>query len=136
MGYRTHGRWVIKGPPTEIIAAWAKCRLTLTPTPSEKGDNLWDEFDLFKTNGVGYIRFEFEDYKWYASFTDVQFFESVWDAIEEFADEKPDAGISGKRVHIGEDNAAEDRSIGDGYDIELYAVCNFDDHEPDEGDPL
>lgn len=135
MGYRTNGAWVIKGPVPQIIAAWAKCRLTLT-IPNT-GEDLWNYFELYRVGNTGFIRFSYEGWKWYESFSDIQFFESVWSALNDFADEaeNPAESISGKRVHIGEDSATDDRAFGDDAP-DLYVSVSIGDHEPDDGAPL
>ena len=132
MGYRTRGTWIITAPAKKLVAAIAAQRMELPPPP--EADVSWDEFMLFKVSAQGYMRFAFEDWKWYPSYPSVQWYESVWDWCEEHTE---DFELSGRRVHIGEDNREETRSFGDkGYDIELNCTCDITDGEPDSGEPL
>lgn len=131
MGYRTNGEWIVSGPAEDITAAWIKCRLLVT---QPAGEDLWSTFRLFKVEDIGYIRLSFEQWKWYESYPDVAFYEAVWNNLEAYAEDDEDS-ISGKRVHIGEDSAIDEREFGS--DVpSLYAFAQFDDDEPKEGEPL
>ena len=130
MGYRTCGKWVIKGPADVVRTAWAAARLEVEPfKPDERvatDPAVFDDFTVYfiklGAGEVGYIRFEFDDWKWCSGYPDVQFYERVWSYLSEVE------GLTGKRVHIGEDNAIDEASFGDDY-IELYANCIFTDDE-------
>lgn len=132
MGYRTFGKWVILAPAEKLVAAVAAMRMELPPPPA--GDCGWEDFELFKVKDIGYMRFEFEEWKWYTSFPSVDWYECVWSWCEEHTE---DFELDGRRVHVGEDNVEETQTFGDGgYDIELYVHCSISDGEPDSGDPL
>jgi len=130
MGYRTCGKWVIKGPADVVRTAWAAARLEVEPfKPDERvaaDPAVFNNFKVYyitlEAGEVGYIRFEFDDWKWYSSYPDVQFYERVWSYLSEVE------GLTGKRVHIGEDNAIDEAAFGDDC-IELYANCIFTDDE-------
>lgn len=130
MGYRSSGKWVIKGPADTVRAAWAAARLEVEPFKPAEGVAAdlatFNDFQVYYiklgSSETGYIRFEFYDWKWYLSYPDVQFYERVWGYLYEVE------GLSGKRVHIREDNAIDEESFGDDC-IELYANCVFEDDE-------
>lgn len=130
MGYRTCGKWIIKGPADVVRAAWAAARLEVEPFKPAEGvatePATFNDFTVYyitlKTGEVGYIRFEFDDWKWYPNYPDIQFYERVWDYLSEVE------GLAGKRVHIGEDNAIDEAAFGYDY-IELYVNCVFADGE-------
>jgi hypothetical protein len=128
MGYRSDGRWVIKGPADAMTAAWAELRLNppaFKSTPNISGTQpSLNDFDFYVVGDTGYIRFEFNGWKWYSGYPDVQWYEAVWGRLAS------NEALSGKRVHIGEDNAVEESVFGEGYSIELFAVCHFEDYEP------
>jgi len=131
MGYRTDGLWVISGPVNDIIAAWTACRLQITlPQGSE-----WDEFSVYRVKDTGYIRYEFDSYKWYRGFPEVDFCESVWSALSVFAEDQETNTISGKRLHVDEDNATETDEFGDD-PPDIYTSCTIEDSEPSSGDPI
>ena len=135
MGYRTCGKWVIKGPADTVRAAWAAARLEVEPfKPAERvatDPATFSDFKVYFTTlrgcEVGYIRFEFYDWKWYRAYPDIAFYERVWDYLSEVE------GLTGKRVHIGEDNAIEVLEFGNDF-IELYVNCGFTDDEPQPPD--
>lgn len=122
MGYRSNGRWIIKGPADTVIAAWAATRLEVK-LPDPPDDVSFDMFNVYTIDDTGYIRFEFDDWKWYPSYSDIQFFEHVWAYLSDVD------GLSGRRVHIGEDNAVEENCFGF-TDVYLGVEVNFYDEEP------
>lgn len=131
MGYRTSGRWVIKGPADQIKAMWVSIRLNPPNKPVNAADML-AEYDVYEVGGMGFIRLTFDDNKWYESFPDVQFHEAVWQMMVDYhyeAEDREARRICGKRVHIGEDNQTDEQSFGD-YDIQLGTQCDFYDDEP------
>jgi len=128
MGYRTNGKWIITGPVDKVITALVSMRLEI-PEHKEAG---FDSFESFQSDGVGYVRFEFEDWKWYPSYGDVQWFESVWNWLDAHHE---DFELSGKRVHIGEDSEVEAHEFGTD-SIDLYVSTSFNDEEPASGEPL
>lgn len=130
MGYRTNGRWIITAPAEKLLAACAAMRLEIAAPPD--GVTGLDEFVTFKNKGTGYMRFTFEGWKWYTSYPDVQWYESVWSWCESNSEA---FGMSGKRLHIGEDNQTTEETFGDEH-IELYVSVSFQDDESASGDPL
>ena len=134
MGYRSDGLWVIKGPIDHIVAAWAKCRLTIAqPTSTE---NLWDSFVTFRKDDTGYIRLSYEGWKWYESFPGIRFFEQIWGCLEAYRDGADAQPLSGKRLRIGEDD--DDIEVGSfGDDVhDIYVSRSIQDDEPSTGEPL
>jgi hypothetical protein len=134
MGYRSDGKWVIKGPVDAITAAWAVVKLEAPPWPGvDYGGGLKD-FDVFKVGHIGYIRFQYEDWKWYSSYPDVQWYEKIWEMLREMPD------ISGKRIRIGEEEGDVEimRFDGSADEVELWTRTEFNDIEPsaDQGKPL
>lgn len=127
MGYCTDGRWVIKGPKETVAAAWAAARLEVAPFNPEENiahhDASLEDFAVYTVGETGYIRFGFSQCKWYSSYPDVKFYERVWSYLEDFG------GLSGKRVHIGEDGAVEDCAFGDDY-VAVDTHVDFYDEEP------
>ena len=132
MGYRSNGRWVITGKEGAIKAARAAVLLhppTYKEHPKiEEDAPKLSDFKVYFLNGYGYIRFQFEDWKWYGSYPAVQFYEEVWNALKQLYMEGLE--ISGKRVHIGEDNAVEEESFGDD-NVDLHVSVRFEDSEPE-----
>jgi hypothetical protein len=128
MGYRSDGRWIIKGPADAVAAAYAELQRNppeYTPSPMFLDDApSIDEFKHYEDNSIGYIRFTFDDWKWYGQFPSVQWYEAVWTRLSE------NKALSGKRIHIGEDSAVTEDEFGDLY-IELYAFAQFNDDEPE-----
>lgn len=128
MGYRTNGKWIITGPVDKVITALVTMRLEIP----ERKDAGFGSFESFKRDGVGYIRLEFEGWKWYASCDDIKWFESVWDWLDAHHE---DFELSGKRVHVGEDNAVYEYAFGTRC-IDLYVSTRLSDDEHDSGEPL
>ena len=98
MGYRSSGRWVITGPADTVTAAWAAARMEVEPYKSNSNvldDASFNDFKFYTVDNQGYIRFEFDDWKWYTSYPSVQFYERVWEYLSTVE------GLSGRRVHIG-----------------------------------
>lgn len=127
MGYRSDGRWAIKGPVDTVTAAWAELRLNPPEYRADPdilgGASTLADFDCYTIGDTGYIRFEFNSGRWYTGCPAVQWYEQVWARLAETE------GLSGKRVHIGEDNAVDETEFGDDT-VNLYAVCHFEDDEP------
>jgi hypothetical protein len=122
MGYRSNGKWIIKGPAEEVNAAWADLRLN-PPKTSGNVSDLLAAFKHFTVGDTGYIRFEFEDWKWYQSYSEIQWYEAVWIRLSECD------GLSGKRIHIGEDDDIDENSFGED-EVEIYTSCTISDFEP------
>lgn len=126
MGYVSDGRWIITGHKDDITAAWAELRLN--PPEYHPDPNIistpptLDDLSCYTVGDKGYIRFSFSGWKWYSSYPHVQWYESIWNRLAD------NDLLSGKRIHIGEDNEVNRSDFGDKY-IELYAVCSFDDKE-------
>lgn len=78
------------------------------------------------------MRFTFDDYKWYESYPSIQWYETVWSWLKS---NSKLFELSGKRIHIGEDNETNEDSFGNTY-IALYVSVGFQDEEFDSGDPL
>ena len=142
MGYRSNGKWIIKGPVADVRAAWIKCQFMLTPPAGFQ--TIWDEFKLFRVGDEGFIRFEFEGFKWYTNsdYKGINFYESVWALLAGYNESKDkDIGntteLSGKRIRIGDDDGdvhAEDFG-DDPPDISTYVLIQ-DDDEPRSGEPI
>lgn len=125
MGYRTNGRWIIKGPSDKVHAAWAAIRMN--PPPVQTNDSpaqLLSCFEVYTIGDSGYIRFSFDDWKWYRSYPDVQFFECVWADLMDSEEE-----LSGCRIHVGEDNEIETYRFGND-EVMLWSQVSIDDDEP------
>jgi hypothetical protein len=121
MGYRSSGRWIITGPADKVTAAWVLARLEVPPHQPDQGDGhaTFDDFDFYVIGDRGYIRFEFDGWKWYPSYSEVRFYEQVWGYLSEID------GLSGCRVHLGEDNEVEEHRFGD--DLVHLGVTFYDD---------
>lgn len=94
MGYRSDGLWIIKGEVVDVIAALVSAKMACPP-PDGVG---WDVFDTYREGDYGYIKLQYDSWKWYDSYADVKWLESCWSHWEE--NEK----LSGKRIRIGEDD--------------------------------
>lgn len=109
MGYRTDGTWLIRGSVEDITAAMVSARMNI---PSVSPDADYDIFDVYEANYngklFGYIKLEFESWKWYSSYVDIQWFERLWAHWSE------NPALSGTRVHVGEEeNDVEIDRFGD-----------------------
>ena len=129
MGYRSRGKWIIKGPADAMTAAWAELRLnppTFKLPPSVNFTQpSFNDFDFYVVGDTGYIRFEFEGWKWYSNYPDVLWFESVWGRLSE------NGRLSGRRVHVGEDNAIEEDGFGNEVvHLNTYVVIEDDEPQP------
>lgn len=137
MGYRSNGKWIIKGPVDAVRAAWIKCQFMLTP-PADF-PKIWDEFKLFRVEDEGFIRFEFEGFKWYTNsdYEDINFYESVWALLSERGDEGNNTELSGKRIRTGEEEGDVERDqFGDDPPYMTTYVLIQDDDEPRSGEPI
>jgi hypothetical protein len=133
MGYRSEGLWLIRGEPDMVRAAWTAVRLSVPDTgDAESSKNALDSFMMFERDGKGYIRLEYSGWKWYESYSDVQYYERIWAYLaEHYAD-----SLSGVRMRIGEDEGDNERlTFGDGF-LDIYLQRNIADDEPGSGDPL
>lgn len=128
MGYRSDGKWIIKGAASDVIAALVDIRITLPPPPHTDVDI--SVFDTYQVNGTGYIMLSYEGWKWYDSYPDVQWFESVWARLRE------NDKLYGQRIRIGENGDDTDiDSFGDNW-VELSVSRSIHCDEPESGDPL
>ena len=132
MGYRSNGLWVIRGPVNNIIAAWTACRLVLSPPAPDE----WDNFTVFRNGDTGTVRFEYNDWKWYESFPEIQFFESVWNHFALFEEDQDDKVISGRRIRIGEDDDDTENICFGNDSIDIYINRAISDDEDSSGEPL
>jgi hypothetical protein len=100
MGYRTDGIWLIRGTVEDITAAMVSARMN-HPSPAKEMDMDFSIFDVYEAGYenkiVGYIKLEFEGWKWYSSYTDIQWLERLWAHWSECT------GLSGTRLHVGEE---------------------------------
>lgn len=129
MGYRSNGLWVIEGPVDKVIAAWAAIKLTLPPPATNSAS--FNDFDIYKSSGVGYIRFEYEGWKWYSDYEDVKWYESIWDALRD-----GQWGLNGARVRIGEEDDDIERDAF-GSDAPWISVLrSIDFNGPYTGEPI
>lgn len=105
MGYRSYGEMLIYGPAREMVGFMAAQKLSgLHPCILEEGE--------FLTHGdLGIYRLQFESWKWYESYPDIQAFERLWSLAAE-----QDEVLSGWRWRIGEDdNDIEHASFNDSF---------------------
>jgi hypothetical protein len=100
MGYRTDGIWLIRGTVEDITAAMVSARMNF-PVPAGSMDLGFDSFEVYEAGYenkiVGYIKFEFDSWKWYESYTDIQWLERLWSHWSE------NPALSGTRIHVGEE---------------------------------
>jgi len=111
MGYRTDGTWLIRGTVEDITAAMVSARMNI-PSPAGELDMDFSLFEVYEARWgdkiVGYIKFEFEGWKWYSSYADIQWLERLWMHWRE------NPALSGTRVHVGEEeNDVEVDRFGD-----------------------
>jgi hypothetical protein len=103
MGYRSTVTYAIYAPEKVLMAKLAAWRLT-----GEHAQAL-AECSIGTDEGDGYITFEVNDVKWYASYEDVAIHERLWEALDQ------DGAFTGAFVRFGEDdNDIEYRTFGDG----------------------
>lgn len=116
MGYRTDGVWLIRGTVEDITAAMVSARMNY-PVPAGSADLGFDAFEVYEArhenNIAGYIKFEFEGWKWYSSYTDIQWLERLWTHWS------GNPRLSGTRIHVGEeeDDVEVDRFGDDPTDV-------------------
>lgn len=93
MGYRSCGEILIYGPEREMVGFMATQKLSgLHPCVLEDGE--------FLTHGdLGIYRLQFDSWKWYDSYPDIQAFERLWSRAAE-----QDEVLSGWRWRVGEDD--------------------------------
>jgi hypothetical protein len=100
MGYRTDGVWLIRGTVEDITSAMVSARMNF-PVPAGAMDLGFDSFEVYEARYndkiVGYIKFEFDSWKWYESYTDIQWLERLWAHWSE------NPALSGTRIHVGEE---------------------------------
>ena len=111
MGYRTDGVWLIRGTVEDITAAMVSARMN-HPSPAKELDMDFSIFEVYEARHnndvVGYIKLEFEGWKWYTSYADIQWLERLWAHWSEYPN------LSGTRVHTGEEeNDVEVDRFGD-----------------------
>ena len=92
MGYRSCGQMLIYGPEREMVGFMAAQKLSgLHPCILEEGEFLTH-------GGLGIYRLQFDSWKWYDSYPDVQAFERLWSSAAE------QDSLSGWRWRVGEDD--------------------------------
>lgn len=127
MGYRSSGKWIIKGPADAMTAAWAELRLNPPAYNSPPNISLpppsFNDFDFYVVGDTGYIRFEFKNWKWYPDYSDIRWYESVWTRLSE------NERLSGHRIRVGEDNAIEEDWFGNDI-VYINANVIIEDDEP------
>jgi hypothetical protein len=96
MGYRSDGKWIIKGAVPDVIAALVDIRMTLPPPPNTDVD--LSVFETYQVGGEGYITLTYDGWKWYDGYADVGWLESVWARLSE------NDKLYGQRVRIGEND--------------------------------
>jgi len=100
MGYRTDGIWLIRGTVEDITAAMVSARMN-HPSPAGELDMDFSLFEVYKARHnndvVGYIKFEFEGWKWYSTYGDINWLEKLWTHWSEYPN------LSGTRLHVGEE---------------------------------
>jgi hypothetical protein len=131
MGYRSNGLWVIKGPVKDVITAWMSCRITIKEPKSEFEDTSFEDFELYRVSDEAYIRFSYEDWKWYEDYPSVQFYNQVWGHLKTFEEH-----ISGRRIRVGEsDDDVDDESFGADI-VEIGVSRSIYNDEFEYGEPL
>jgi hypothetical protein len=135
MGYRSDGIWIIKGPAALVATALAMAKLEIPELPNT--DAGWKDFKAYTDGKYGFIRFSYNSWKWYDSYPDIQWYESIWNWFSNKADTEEFTFLMGKRIRIGEENEdVETRRFGDDFNIELCVNRVFIDDEPATGEPL
>jgi hypothetical protein len=100
------------------------------PPESEDGDEGFDIFKIYHKDGVGYIKLEYEDWKWYETYPFIKWLESLWEFW------KDHDRLSGRRIRIGEnDDDTEVDDFGDHY-LEIYVSRTIDTNECMHGEKL
>lgn len=129
MGYRSEGLWIIEGDKDDVIAAMISAKMACIPPDGI--DIGWDVFDTYQNKGRGYIKLQYDSWKWYDGYPDVQWMESCWEHWE--ADPK----LHGRRIRIGEDSDdVETAEFGDDAP-EIYVRRTIDDsYVYTSGEPL
>ena len=133
MGYRTDGIWLIRGTVEDITAAMVSARMN-HPSPARELDMDFSIFDVYEArhnnNIVGYIKLQFDGWKWYSSYTDIQWLERLW----AYWSENP--ALSGTRVHVGEEetDVEVDRFGDDPTDV--YITRSIEVNEATVGNQL
>lgn len=115
MGYRSCGEILIYGPEREMVGFMAAQKLSgLHPCILEEGE--------FLTHGdLGIYRLQFDSWKWYDSYPDIQAFELFWDSAAEQGDV-----LSGWRWRVGEDDGDIERdSFNDSFgEVRTAIACD------------
>lgn len=133
MGYRTDGIWLIRGTVEDITTAMVSARMN-HPSPARELDMDFSIFDVYEArhnnNIVGYIKLQFDGWKWYSSYTDIQWLERLW----AYWSENP--ALSGTRVHVGEEetDVEVDRFGDDPTDV--YITRSIEVNEATVGNQL
>ena len=127
MGYRSDGLWIITGEVVDVIAALVSAKMACPPPEGAS----WDMFDTYRAGDYGYIKLEYEGWKWYDSYTDVQWLNQCWMHWEE--NEK----LSGKRIRLGEDDDDTEVDLFGDNTPELYISRSINaDYACVSGEPL
>lgn len=116
MGYRSYGRMVLTGEKDRVLAIIADLKLRGNKHMHEA----LDEMVLWEDNGEAYLALEFNDWKWYPDYPDIQAFEAIWDAFREaYEDGEDKPKLDGAFIRVGEDDDdVERRYFGDDpYDL-------------------
>lgn len=120
MGYYSSGAIRITGPKERMLAELASLSLL--------GDeNMRDALKEFTLMADGekdaVLGLDYEDWKWYPDYKDIQAFEKVWGRFEDLWNESSEALFNGSFIRIGEDNEdIEQRHFGDSAP-ELIQLC-------------
>jgi hypothetical protein len=127
MGYRSDGLWIITGETADVIAALVSAKMACPPPDGVS----WDVFDTYRAGDHGYIKLQYDSWKWYDSYPDVQWLERCWTHWDE--NEK----LSGKRIRIGEDDDDTDVDVFGDDPPELYVSRSINaEYACVHGEPL
>lgn len=127
MGYRSEGLWLIRGAREDILSAVVSARMNYPPPEGEQG---FDIFEIYHKDGVGYIKLEYQGWKWYETYPYIQWLESLWDFWAQHE------RLSGRSVRVGEDDDDNEvKDFGEDY-IEVYINRSIHTDECTYGEKL
>ena len=131
MGYRSDGGMVIFGPKDVMAAFLAQERLRSDNTLAHNNESV----KVYKRGDDLVWHLEYEGWKWYEDFSDVQSFERVWTTAYEISDDYKEAhsidssdpalykSLSGFRWRFGEEvSDTEYDTFGLANNIDMFQV--------------
>ena len=112
MGYRSNGAMHFEGRTEDLETAVALLRLQADDGMKEQ---LAENFIMNTSGEYSCFGFQFEGWKWYDGYDDIQALERIWGWFDGRGE---DLNIKGAFVRIGEDDEdTETRYINDGYEL-------------------